>query len=257
MPLASGIFGLSRSADATFDSFCVVVPMFNEASGARDCVRAITSELSKFGERPVLIAVNDGSTDSTLDVLYDLSKSMPKLRIVDKGRNEGYGAALRTGAEVAAPMGFEYAIFMDSDLTNDPADIGKFVERMQVGCDVIKGCRFMTGGGMLGVPEGRAIFSRVGNGIGRVLFRVGIRDVTNGFRAVRLRLLLRASVKERGFASIVEELYQCKTLGASFCEVPVVLTNRTSALRRTSFSYQPSTFYRYLKYCFLAFGMRT
>lgn len=251
-----GTFGRLKNADPGFGDFAVVVPMYNEASGANACVDRIGVELQKFGDRPRLIAVNDGSTDGTREILDALCVQNSRLVVIHKPVNEGYGAALRTGAERAAGLGFRYALFMDSDLTNNPADIEKFVSKMARGYDVIKASRFSAGGGMRGVPGNRAIVSRVGNTVARALFRLKIRDMTNGFRAVRLQMLLQTPFAERGFASIVEELYQCKRLGASFAEVPVTLTSRTSERRATVFAYKPSIFFRYLKYCVLAFGVR-
>lgn len=256
-PLIIGIFGRLKNGNqmSGFQDFCVVVPMFNEIEGAADCVRRVSAVLQDLGERPVLIAVDDGSTDGTGNALQSLCSEFPRLLVIKKHPNEGYGAALRTGAEAAFALGYEYVIFMDSDLTNDPSDIPKFASKMELGIDVIKASRFVIGGGMDGVPRRRWVFSKLGNVVGCRLARVGLHDVTNGFRAVRLSVLLRTVVKERGFASIVEELYQCKKLGATFAEVPVVLTNRADNLRPTAFTYKPSTFYRYLKYCLLAFAV--
>lgn len=238
--------------NGVFQNFCVVVPMYNEAIGVERCVRGVIAALQPFGDRPKMIAVNDGSSDSTLNTLNGLALQYPGLIVIDKPINAGYGAALRTGAEHALGIGFEYAIFMDSDLTNDPADIGKFAAKMAQNYDVIKASRFSAGGGMNGVPFRRSVFSRLGNMIGRSFFRLDLHDVTNGFRAVRLRRLMETNVHERGFPSIVEELYEFKRIGATFSEVPVVLTSRAEDLRPTAFAYKPSTFRRYLKYCILA-----
>ena len=93
---------------------------------------------------------------------------------------------------------------MDSDLTNDPGDIPKFVAQMERDVDVIKASRFIEGGGMAGVPWQRAIFSRSGNWVARALFRVGLRDCTNGFRAVKVAILTRMDLREAGFPVIVE-----------------------------------------------------
>jgi hypothetical protein len=126
---------------------------------------------------------------------------------------------------------------------------------MVEGIDVIKATRYSRGGQVRGVPAGRVWISRLGNGVARMLFRVGISDCTNGFRAVRTELLRRMHLRERRFPVIMEELYCCTFLAATFAEVPVVLTNRDPELRRTSFSYRPSVFFHYLKYAVLA-GLR-
>jgi glycosyltransferase involved in cell wall biosynthesis len=234
-------------------SFCVVIPMYNEEQGLEECVRRVCPTLAGLAYPSRLIAVNDGSRDRTGTMLDRLAAEFPNLLVVHHERNAGYGAALRTGIRTAAGEGFDYVLFMDSDLTNDPADIPRFVAAMEQGVDVIKASRFVRGGRMEGVPWRRSFFSHAGNAVARLLFRTGIRDCTNGFRAVKVSVLARMKLKESGFPIIVEELYQAKTLARTFCEVPVVLTSRSGDQRPTSFSYKPETFRKYLGFAVKAF----
>jgi dolichol-phosphate mannosyltransferase len=226
--------------------------MYNEQAGAEACVRAVCEELRKLPHRSALIVVNDGSKDQTGEILGALAPQEPKLTLVNHPGNRGYGAALRTGVGQANQDGYDYVLFMDSDLTNHPRDIPRFVSKMEEGYDVIKASRYTAGGGMQGVPLSRAWVSRAGNGIARFLFSMKIRDCTNGFRAVKTALLAPMDLRERGFAVIVEELYHCKFVAQRSCEIPVVLTNRKTDQRATSFSYRPQTFLKYLKYGLLA-----
>lgn len=229
-------------------SFAVVVPMFNEEAGAAKCVNRICTELARLPERCGLIVVDDGSRDRTGEALANLLPSFPKLKVVTHATNGGYGRALRTGVQEAAREGYDYALFMDSDLTNAPADIPRFVAKMRRNVDVIKASRFTGSGKMHGVPLRRALVSRLGNWVARSLFAVGLRDCTNGFRAVRVPLLMQTTQRENGFPVILEELYQLKFLARTYAEVPVVLTARTEELRKTSFHYKPSTILKYLWY---------
>jgi dolichol-phosphate mannosyltransferase len=233
--------------------FCVVVPMYNEEPGAENCVRQVCAALAEIPCESKLIAVNDGSRDRTGEILNRLGPAFPNLLIVHHARNSGYGAALRTGVETAARAGFDYTLFMDSDLTNHPADLPKFVERMKEGYDVIKATRYSAGGRVSGVPAYRVIISRVGNWIAGFLYGLPLHDCTNGFRAARTDLLRRMHLTENRFPIIMEELYWSKYLARTFAEVPVTLTNRDAALRPTSFAYRPSIFWQYLKYPLRAF----
>ena len=243
--------------DGTGLGFGVIIPMFNEEAGAEKCVREVCAALNRIEHRCALFVVEDGSRDRTLEILEKAAACHPKLQLIRHPRNLGYGRALRTGVEEAAKQNYDYALFMDSDLTNSPADILRFCEQMNRGTDVIKASRFVAGGRMEGVPARRAIISRVGNFVARLLFGMGLHDCTNGFRAVRVPILQRMNLTENGFPIIVEELYQAKFLASSFAEVPVVLTSRADDLRPTSFGYTPSTFWKYLRYALKArFGIR-
>lgn len=228
--------------------------MYNEEAGAAECVALVCQVLSELPARTCLIAVDDGSGDATGSVLSRLASSQPTLEVITHSVNRGYGAALRTGIEAAARGGYEYVLFMDSDLTNSPHDIPRFFEAMVPGADVIKATRY-RGGGMRGVPLGRRAISRAGNAVARVLFRTGISDCTNGFRALRTSVAQRLRLRETRFPVIVEELWCCVFAARGFAEVPVILTNRKSGLRSTSFAYRPAVLWAYLKYTLLA-GLR-
>jgi len=234
-------------------SFCVIIPMFNEQAGAEVCVVRVTAELARLGDHAALVVVNDGSSDDTHAILKGLQPEFEDFHLLEYDSNRGYGAALRTGVAFAAESGFDYCLFMDSDLTNDPADLERFAAEMEKGTDVIKASRFVKGGGMQGVPWQRALVSRMGNWVASFLFRVGVRDCTNGFRAVKTSILAQMQLTERGFPMIVEELYQSVFLAQTFTEIPVTLTNRADTLRLTSFTYDAVTLRKYLGYALKAF----
>ena len=242
--------------DAATPSFAVVVPAHDEEAGIAACVRGVDAVLDELPNRTALIVVDDGSRDATPDRLAELAPEYPRLRVVRHPENRGYGAGLRSGTHAAAEEGFEYVVFMDSDLTNDPATLSAFAEKMAEGLDVVKASRYVTGGGVLGVPAWRAWLSVLGNVVARLLFGLPVRDCTNGFRAVRTRLLTQIELEETGFAVIMEELHRLRPLATSYGEVPVVLTARTAEQGASSFSFGPGAMARYLKYPLLSAAAR-
>lgn len=222
--------------------------MYNEEAGAEICVRNICAVLATEPARAGLVVVNDGSSDGTEKILQRLRPMFPVLTVVNHTSNRGYGAALRTGIAKAIEESFEYVLFMDSDLTNNPADIPRFTEKMQAGFDLIKATRYTGGGTVEGVPFRRVIISRVGNWLARRLFQLPVHDCTNGFRAVRTSLLEKLQLSEDRFSIILEELYWLKFLAHSYIEIPVILTNRAGGRRATSFAYSPAVFWTYLRW---------
>jgi dolichol-phosphate mannosyltransferase len=227
--------------------------MYDEEEQAERCVRLVCAALDAEPGRTRLVAVDDGSHDATGAILSRLARELSRLAVVTHERNRGYGAALQTGAALAAAEGFDYVLFMDSDLTNDPALIPLFRARMREGYDVIKASRFLPGGGVAGVPWWRRAVSVVGNTVARGLYRLPIRDCTNGFRALRTSLFTQMDLTERGFPAIMEELYQARFLARRFCEIPYTLTARSGSQRPSSFSYRPGVLLKYLEYPFRAF----
>jgi len=234
--------------DANWPSLATVVPVYNEEAGIRRCCEAVTAVAQRYPGRAIVIAVDDGSVDRSGTILDELVDQLPLLEVEHHPANAGYGAALRTGADRAASLGFEYVAFIDSDLTNPPEDLLKIGELASDGHAYIKGSRFIPGGGMGSVPFWRQAFSEAGNMIGRVLFATRVRDVTNGFRAVRTDLFLSWPLTERGFAVIVEELDHALKDGVEPVEFATVLTARQGEQRSSAFQYRPRVILSYLRY---------
>jgi dolichol-phosphate mannosyltransferase len=230
----------------------VIIPMFNEERGAERCVREVCRVLIESLPDSRLFVIDDGSSDGTARILRGLEAEQLPLTVVYCSQNRGYGAALLEGAGAARAASFDFGLFMDSDLTNDPALIPRFEAAIQGEVDVVKASRYIAQGGMQGVPLYRQQISRWGNVVASTLCRVGVRDCTNGFRAVRLTLLANVQFKERGFPSIVEEVYLLKRAGARFSEIPYILTSRLDDQDGSKFRYNAQTFFKYLKYCVLA-----
>jgi dolichol-phosphate mannosyltransferase len=245
------------SADeGRWPSLGIVVPVYNEESSIERGLRALTEVAARYDGRAEIIAVDDGSADGSLTVLERFAAEADLVHVARHESNRGYGAAVRTGADVARGKGLEYAAFIDSDLTNPPEDLLKIGRLAAEGHPYIKASRFIPGGRMVGVPLGRQSMSRAGNIVGAALFGAGIRDVTNGFRAVRLSDHARWPLRETGFASIVEELYCAQADGVRAVEFPSVLTARSDEQRSSAFPYSAALIRSYLRYPVRAFVRR-
>ena len=225
----------------------LVVPMYNERAGAESCVRQILELVPTLGIEAGLIVVDDGSTDRTGELLDELRAAGHDFLVAHKP-NGGYGSAISFGARLAHEQRFDYVVFMDSDLTNPPAHVTRFVPSILGGADLVKGSRFSAGGDMTAVPWRRRVFSEIGNLVARALFRIGLADCTNGFRAIRIDCFLKMPLKENDFAVIMEELYWAKRLGMSVASVPTTLDQRSADLRPSTFSYRPRLIWKYLCY---------
>lgn len=233
----------------------VIIPMYNEENVAERCLRNVLKEIRKEKSKCSLIVVNDGSKDRTRDILDNWQrKEKDLLLVIHHKKNKGYGGALKTGINEAVKMGFEFCLTMDSDLTNDPKYIHAFIDAGNQGYDCVKASRYISGSKVINVPLYRIIISSFGNMLASILFNVGIKDCTNGFRMARISRLKGLTFKENNFSIILEELYYLKKKGSSFYEIPYTLTARTDS--RSHFSYKPKIFFDYFKYAILACFVR-
>lgn len=114
----------------------VVIPVYNEEA----TLHKIFTQVAKTQIASEIIIINDGSTDTTPDIIKDLQQD-PSVRVITFSKNRGKGAAVKAGIEAA--LG-EIIILQDADLEYDPGEyksLLKPIEKDQV--DVVFGARFM------------------------------------------------------------------------------------------------------------------
>jgi len=227
-------------------SLLIIIPAYNEGKIIEKTIKSVFNELRTIKLKPTLLIVDDGSTDETNRIVKKQILNKRKLEIIKHTKNTGYGSAIQTGIKYANKNNFKYALFMDSDLTNNPKDIKKFINEIKYNYDCVKASRYIKNGKVKNIPINRFYISKIGNIIASILFNVGVKDCTNGFLMIKSNIFKNISFKEKGFSIIMEEMYILKKKNASFKEVPVTLTNR--AIGKSSFHYSLITFYNYLKY---------
>jgi dolichol-phosphate mannosyltransferase len=160
----------------------VVMPAYNEQDSLVETVRTLYAELQKEQIIHEIVVINDNSKDNTENVLSNLKHEIPTLvYYTNKGPN-GFGFAVRYGLERFT--GDCVAIMM-ADLSDSPADLIRFYNKMQEGYDCVFGSRFMKGSKVYDYPWLKLIINRIANFI--VSSSVGIRynDTTNAFKLYR------------------------------------------------------------------------
>ena len=116
----------------------IVVPVFNEEENLEPLIDEIACVLNPLNKSYEIIAVDDGSRDSSFNVLRRQQRCHRTLNIIRLKRNFGQTAALAAGLSHAAG---EIVILMDGDGQNDPADIPKLTDKLAEGYDLVVGWR--------------------------------------------------------------------------------------------------------------------
>ena len=100
-------------------SLSIVIPVYNEEENVRLLFRKIQTVCEAINETYKILFVDDGSRDGTFEVLSELHKEAPFLRVIRFEKNAGQTAAIAAGFEFAEGQGI---ISMDGDLQNDPSE---------------------------------------------------------------------------------------------------------------------------------------
>lgn len=161
----------------------VIIPVFNEEENVAPLHAEIHAALRPSGYSYEILFVDDGSRDSTRQVLRELQANDPEhTRLVLLRRNCGQTAALSAGLDHAVG---DVLIPMDGDRQNDPADIPRLRAKLDDGFDVISGWRKNRQDKLLN----RKLPSRAANRIIARLSGVVIHDFGCTMKAYRREVL--------------------------------------------------------------------
>jgi glycosyltransferase involved in cell wall biosynthesis len=189
----------------------IVVPFHNEESNVTELYARLHSVMEDVSWEYQFVFVDDGSTDLTYKRLRDLAAIDPRVAVVRLRRNFGQTAALAAGF---AYCRCDYVIAMDGDLQHDPAEIPRFLQKLEEGYEVVSGWRKHRADNLLL----RKIPSRCANWLMAKLSGVNIHDFGTTFKAYRRELLSQLPLygEMHRFIPALASAY-----GASICEIPI------------------------------------
>jgi glycosyltransferase involved in cell wall biosynthesis len=171
----------------------ILIPCFNERSTIEEILSRVEACAHQSKE---IIIIDDYSSDGTREVLSK-RPPRPSEQIIFHNKNQGKGAALRTG--IAAATG-DIIIIQDSDLEYDPSEIPRVIEPIIAGrADVVYGSRFA------GSQAHRVLFfwHRIGNGlltlISNMLTDFNLTDMETCYKAFRAEILKSIKLQESRF----------------------------------------------------------
>ena len=210
--------GSSDETAGRFRTLSVIVPVFNERSTVAEIVRRMRSV-----ELPVereIVVVDDGSDDGTGDVLTQLRDST--VRVVKHARNQGKGAAIRTGLESSSG---DLVLVQDADLEYDPDDWPRLL------APVLKGrARVVYGSRFTGERRNMLFLHWVGNRflslVTNVLYNSTLSDMETCYKLFDRRVL--DGVRLRADRFDFEPEFTAKVLrrGIRIYEVPISYAGR-------------------------------
>jgi glycosyltransferase involved in cell wall biosynthesis len=204
---------MSVSDQASPSSLSVFFPAYNDSGTIASLVITALQAASRLTPNYEVIVVNDGSSDSTAQILDELARVYPHLKVVTHAANRGYGGALRTGFETASK---EVIFYTDGDAQYDPSEVELLWPLMTPGIDLVNGYKISRSD-----PWHRIIIGRIYHYTVKIMFGLHVRDVDCDFRLLRRSIFDRVHLEKNSGVICLEMMKKIQDAGFTIVEVPV------------------------------------
>jgi len=190
----------------------VIIPVYNEWK----TIRELLSRLFVLNLEKEIVVVDDGSSDGTSEIL-DTFSNHPLLKLIRHSKNQGKGAAIRTGLSHCSG---DIVIIQDADLEQDPDDIYRLVEPfLRGGADVVYGSRFL---GQRPKMKWQAyLANKFLSGLTSFLYSVKITDVETCYKVFRAEVIKNIPFQANGFEFEPEITARLLKIGYRIQEIPI------------------------------------
>jgi glycosyltransferase involved in cell wall biosynthesis len=202
----------------------VVMPVYNEAATVAEVIKIVLSQRTVRQ----LVVVDDASTDGTWDKLQSATGGESRVTLVRHEKNQGKGAALRTGfTKAIAPI----VMIQDADLEYDPMEYYRLLTPILADkADVVFGSRF------LGSPSGHRVlyyWHSVGNHflttVSNMATGLNLTDMETCYKVFRREIIQKIQIEENRFGFEPEITAKVARLGVRIYEVGISYYGRTYA----------------------------
>ncbi|MDX1632047.1 MAG: glycosyltransferase [Thermoanaerobaculia bacterium] len=203
----------------------VVVPVYNERFLVRELLeRVLAVEIDGIRDLEVVV-VDDGSTDGTREILEELARDEPRMRLFFQDENRGKGAAVRRGIDEATG---DLVVIQDADLEYDPRDYARLVRPfLEDGADVVYGSRFLTGERRRVLYFRHTLGNRLITLLSNLFTDLNLTDVETCYKMFRAPLLKSIPIRSDDFAMEPEITAKVAKRRFRIFEVPISYVGRT------------------------------
>lgn len=183
----------------------LVIPTLQEVRNIRPLLERVRAALDSYDAAYEVIVVDDESGDGTEEIISEMSRTDPRIRIVVRSGERGLaGAVVRGWNETDAPL----LAVMDADLQHPPELLPQLWAALNDGADLAVGSRYAAGGDLVGWTPLRVLISKIAVWMALPIQRTAVRtcDPMSGFFMVRRSCIDGVELRKTGFKILLEIL---------------------------------------------------
>lgn len=204
----------------------VILPTYNEKGNIIALIRELKKELSNHWQgRVEFVVIDDNSPDGTAQVVEELARTMPEIRLFVRKDERGLASAVKKGILEARG---EILILMDTDFNHRPSDVPRLLEKFHDN-DIVVGSRYIKGGWMESSWI-RHYLSCFFNLFVRLSLGLRTTDNLSGFIAVKKSIFNTINLDEifQGFGEYhIPFIWIAHQKNLRIREIPVIYNERT------------------------------
>ncbi len=203
----------------------IILPTYNELENIKIFIPQIEKTFSDIDHE--IIVVDDNSPDKTGECALALNRQYGNIKIINRKKREGIGAALRQGYNYAKGT---IIISSDADLSFSVEDMKRLYKKINEGYDLVVGTRHSIRGSYYEMNRPsvkiKGVISRIGNSALRTLAGLNIHDFSANFRAIRRKAWEKMETRENTNVILFEMIIKAKCNGLKITEMPVSFKDR-------------------------------
>jgi dolichyl-phosphate beta-glucosyltransferase len=164
-----------------YPKYSIVIPAYNESARIPATLQSVVAAIRENQWAAEVIVVNDGSKDSTAQLVRDFALHAPEVRLIENPGNHGKGYSVRSG--ILQALG-EVVMFTDADLSAPMDEADRLFAAIAAGADIAIGSRWLESGRQTHrQPLYRQFFGRCFNAVCRMVMQLPFADTQCGFKA--------------------------------------------------------------------------
>ncbi len=201
--------------------------IFTATYNEKDNIKTLIEKLNNLNLKIDILVIDDKSPDGTWKILEELKKNFTNLKVIVRDGKSGLDTAHKIAYQYAKNTGYENFISMDADLSHDPIEIPKILNKLKNNSFVI-GSRYVNGG-KCEMSGFRLILSVFGNKLIKKILGLNCNEFTTsyrGFNLIKLQNFDLNIINSKGYSFFMETIYRLHLHGVEINEIPINFRNR-------------------------------